>query len=102
MKNLNEEELECLSDVPMEKTQLVVDDILNGVYDRKNIFPQSTPMSPIGVTLASVVSVEVAVNRAFALFEKHLPSIKTKTDREKLREALNKCVLEFEELQKMI
>ena len=80
----------------------VVDDILNGVYDRRNIFPQTTPMSPLGVTLASISSLEVAVNRAFGLFEKHLPDIKAKADRTKLREALKKCAVDFEALQKMV
>jgi len=85
-----------------KKTGQIVDDILNGVYDRKNILPNSTPVSPIGVTLASISSVEVAINRAFALFEKHLPDIKAKVDRTKLREALNKCAVDFEALQKMV
>ena len=99
---IDKKELKRLSTAPEEEIQRVVDDIINGAYDRRNIFPQSVPVSPIGVTLAGIASMEVTFNRVFALFEKHLPQIKTKSDRIKLREALGRCEAELKELQNML
>jgi len=99
---IDKKELKRLSSAPSEEIQNVVDDILNGVYDRKNMFPQSPNVSPVAVTLAGIASVDVSLKRAYGLLEKHLPDIWKATDINRIKAALSNCYLEFQDLQKLI
>ena len=99
---IDKKELKRLSAAPDSEIRLIVDDILNGLYDKRNIFPDTPPVSPIGVTLASVQSIEAAIVKSFDLFDKHLLGIKRKTDKTRLKTQLGKCINALEELQKRV
>ncbi|MCL2078355.1 MAG: hypothetical protein FWH17_00775 [Oscillospiraceae bacterium] len=80
--------LKELSSASEDEIKSVAADILNGVYEKKDTVKESQPPTPLDLALFGIAPINTAIGKAADALERHLPNIKEKAGRARLRTTL--------------